>query len=494
MMKLTLYNSLKREKQIFKPMDPKRVTMYNCGPTVYSYAHIGNARAAVVADVLFRVLRHIYGEEHVLYARNLTDIDDKIIMAAAELGVPMSELTEKYARIYNEDLAALNCLEPSFQPKATDNIKEMADLIVELLDKEIAYISEDHVLFDVTKMDNYGKLSGRKLDDNLAGARVKVASYKRNSGDFVLWKPAKDGEPSWKPSNRFPPGRPGWHIECSAMIKRTLGETIDIHCGGVDLKFPHHENEIAQSCCASGLLEEEGPRDENGDLIYLAKFWVHNEFLNMGKNKMSKSKGNVVLVRDLLKEWDGEVIRLALLKAHYRSELIWSEDLLRESKETLDRWYNLKTRYQALNIEDTIQNDHTLNSPSYLFLNNEMSDDVHTPNVISGLSANFKYLSRKVMESELFNSKIFQADCANMYNQIREYTNLLGLLQKDPEEWFRGKTSDAEKAQFKALADARATARKAKDWQGADRVRDEAKALGVVLEDKPDGTTEWRWA
>ncbi len=434
--KLKLYNSLSRKKEKFVPQDARRITMYACGPTVYSYAHIGNTRAAVVADVLFRVLRHIYGKDAVVYARNLTDIDDKIIKASSDTGEPIEKITEKFARIYNEDLAALNCLPPSIQPKATDHIQAMADLIVRLLDENVAYISDDHVLFDVSKDKDYGKLSGRKLEDNLAGARVEVASYKRNPGDFVLWKPSKKGEPSWRPSDKFPPGRPGWHLECSAMIKKNLGETIDIHLGGIDLKFPHHENEIAQSECANHAP--------------LARYWVHNEFLNMARtdgksDKMSKSKGNVVLVHDLLEKWDGEVIRLAILKAHYRSELVWSDALLQESKAQLDGWYRQKANGNAN------QNNKYLE---------DILDDLGTPEAIRG------------------------AECAN----------LLGLLQKHPEDWFKGGASKADEEKFDALAKAREEARKAKDWAKADAARDEAKKLGIILEDKPDGTTTWRKA
>ncbi len=458
-MELTLYNSLIREKRPFKPADPKRVTMYNCGSTVYSYAHIGNARAAVVADVLFRVLRHIYGEEHVVYARNLTDIDDKIIKAAAELGVPIAELTEKYARIYNEDLAALNCLMPTMQPKATDHIEQMADIIVELLDKDIAYIAEGHVLFDVTKMETYGKLSGRKLDDNLAGARVEVASYKKNAGDFVLWRPSKKDEASWNPSNKFPPGRPGWHLECSAMIKEQLGDTIDIHLGGIDLKFPHHENEIAQSECAN-----EKP---------LANFWVHNEFLNMGKDKMSKSKGNVVLVHDLLKDWDGEVIRLALLKAHYRSEVVWSDDLLRESKTQLDGWYRVK---KSLELEDLID----LPPPLHFVF-----DDLNVPHVLSVIFGLTEELEHKQENSE--------PDLFKRGANLHVNANLLGLLQKDPEEWFRGqgKAGGLTDDEIESLIKERAEVRAAKNWPRADEIRGVFAEENIILEDGKDGTT-WR--
>ncbi len=488
-MELTLYNSLTRKKQAFKPADPKRVTMYNCGPTVYSYAHIGNARAAVVADVLFRVLRHIYGEDHVVYARNLTDIDDKIIKAAKDLDVPIEELTEKYARIYNEDLAALNCLAPTMQPKATDHIEQMADIIVELLDKEIAYISEGHVLFDVTKMDDYGKLSGRKLDDNLAGARVEVASYKKNAGDFVLWKPSKDGEPSWNPSNRFPLGRPGWHLECSAMIKEQLGDTIDIHLGGVDLKFPHHENEIAQSECANNAP--------------LANYWVHNEFLNMGKDKMSKSKGNIVLVHDLLKDWDGEVIRLALLKAHYRSELVWSDDLLRESKAQLDGWYRVldETGLDIKNEKIPIGRIDSLEQPHSMASNNSfhsgLLDDLDLPSILALISNMQSDISRGYDYGYTGQSSaLLLHDERQKWKLLREFlssANLLGLLTKDPEEWFRGqgKEGGLSDGEIENLIKERAEVRAAKNWARADEIREAFAEENIILEDGKDGTT-WR--
>ena len=470
MPELTLYNSLTRRKEVFTPQDPKRVTMYNCGPTVYSYAHIGNARAAVVADVLFRVLRHIYGEEHVVYARNITDVDDKIIESAKEQGVDISVITEKYAKIYNEDLAAIGCLPPTVQPKATESIGEMQDIIVELIYKNIAYFSEGHILFDVTRMDEYakqndlntryGKLSGRKLEDNLAGARVEVASYKRNAGDFVLWKPAKDGEPGWDFKN-YGRGRPGWHIECSAMIRDVLGETIDIHCGGIDLKFPHHENEIAQSHCANDKP--------------LANFWVHNEFLNMGKDKMSKSLGNVKLIHDLLKDWDGEVIRLALLKAHYRSELVWTEDLLKESQAQLDGWYKMLKIIEDQDIADIY---FKLDDIGFHFL---IEEDLNTALYISRISA--------LVKMTLTGNSLHNVSAG----AIKLTANLLGLLQKDPEAWFKGGASADEEAEFDAIALRRQEARAAKDWAAADAARDEATAKGIVLEDGPDGTT-WRKA
>jgi len=469
---LWLYNSLSREKEQFIPQDPKRVTMYNCGPTVYSYAHIGNARAAVVADVLFRVLRHIYGEDHVVYARNITDVDDRIIQSAKETGKPISDITEKYARIYNEDLAALNCLSPTVQPHCTHHIDDMVTMIEELMEKGNAYASDGHVFFDVSTYADYGKLSGNTMDALRGGDRVGEGEVarKKNAADFVLWKPELDGvgwDAPFGPNKSNMRGRPGWHIECSAMAKATLtedieGDVIDIHCGGVDLKFPHHENEIAQSCCANG--EEK-----------FANYWVHNEFLNMGSEKMSKSLGNVTLVHDLLKEWDGEVIRLALLKAHYRSELSWSEDLLKESKAQLDGWYQM-----LLSMKDQDVADFYFKSDEMAF-NFLIEEDLNTILYIARISA----LVKNSLTGNVVHNPSLGA--------IKLTANLLGLLQKDPEDWFKGNASDDDQVEFDAIAKRRQTARAAKDWAAADAARDEATAKGIVLEDGPDGTT-WRKA
>ena len=458
------------------------MTMYNCGPTVYSYAHIGNARAAVVADVLFRVLRHIYGEEHVVYARNLTDIDDKIIKAATEQGVDISVITEKFAKIYQDDLKALNCLEPTHQPKATVHIPDMITMISELLntgpddERKYAYESDGHVFFDVSTYAAYGKLSGNTLEALRGGDRVGEGEVarKKNAADFVLWKPELDGVGWNAPFGR---GRPGWHIECSAMAKATLGEVIDIHCGGVDLKFPHHENEIAQSCCANA--EEK-----------FANYWVHNEFLNMGSEKMSKSLGNVTLVHDLLKEWDGEVIRLALLKAHYRSELSWSEDLLKESKEQLDSWYRLMNHaWVRGKIRKIIEI-----WPAAIRLCDEL-DTIQMIQLLIGMKDNAVQHILEWYKGDHGEDKELQKQIAiqNVSSFVAS-ANLLGLLQKDPEEWFKGGASADEEAEFKAIALRRQEARAAKDWAAADAARDEATAKGIVLEDKPDGSTEWRKA
>ena len=482
---LTLYNSLTREKEVFKPQNPKRVTMYNCGPTVYSYAHIGNARAAVVADVLFRVLRHIYGEDHVVYARNITDVDDKIIAAATEQGVDISVITEKYARIYNEDLAAIGCLPPTVQPKCTDHIGNMVSMISDLIAKDFAYVSDGHVFFDVSKYKDYGKLSGNSLENLRGGDRVGEGEVarKRNAADFVLWKPELDGV-GWDAP--FGKGRPGWHIECSAMAKATLcdeayGNVIDIHCGGVDLKFPHHENERAQSCCANGTRS-------------FAKYWVHNEFLNMDSEKMSKSLGNVKLIRDLLEKWDGEVIRLALLKAHYRSELVWSEGLLKESKAQLDRLYRAKgLALVALGVDEP-------------WVMEELKDDLQIPDVLSAMSANAQKIfdNENRLSSPNLDFDHSDYDLVELTVDFLGDANLLGLLQKDPDEWFKGgldtdkfDTLVAEYDQVRATAvAAKAAGDKAAmgaAFKRSDEIRDELKAQGIAIETGPDGSS-WRKA
>jgi len=481
---LKLYNTLTRRKEVFTPQDPKRVTIYNCGPTVYSYAHIGNARAAVAADVLFRVLRHIYGEDHVVYARNITDVDDKIIQSAKEQGVDISDITEKYARIYNEDLAALGCLPPTHQPKCTGHIDGMVEMISDLIEKGFAYESDGHVFFDVSKYEDYGKLSGNTLENLRGGDRVGEGEVarKKNSADFVLWKPELDGV-GWDAP--FGKGRPGWHIECSAMAKAVLTDgtgsnTIDIHCGGQDLKFPHHENEIAQSECSH-------------DGVPLANYWVHNAFLNMGEEKMSKSLGNVALIHDLLEKWDGEVLRLALLKAHYRSELIWTEDLLKESKAQLDGWYRAILDSVEANTVETFDDERLQNFDGRNFLSRVLKNDLNTPEEISLLNGNAKIVSSCLEDMKKHNIIGNYVTLKSSRKSLLEGCYVLGLLQKDPEAWFKGGASDDEEAEFDAIAKRRQEARAAKDWAAADAARDEATVKGIVLEDGPDGTT-WRKA
>ena len=501
---LTLYNSLTRKKEVFVPQDPKRVTMYNCGPTVYSYAHIGNARAAVVADVLFRVLRHIYGEDHVIYARNITDVDDRIIQSAKETGRPISDITEKYARIYNEDLAAIGCLPPTEQPKCTAHIDGMTAMISDLIEKGFAYESDGHVFFDVSKYEDYGQLSGNNLESLRGGDRVGEGEVarKRNSADFVLWKPELDGV-GWEAP--FGKGRPGWHIECSAMAKAVLTDgtdsnTIDIHCGGVDLKFPHHENEIAQSNCAH-------------DGAPLANYWVHNEFLNMGSEKMSKSLGNVKLIHDLLKDWDGEVIRLALLKAHYRSELVWTEELLKESKAQLDKIYEAKKLAHKLNVDYLNKDIFTaIKSTISVNLYNDaiynLKNDMLTPAIWMSLSELTKraIVFLKGASSIKFSShgdeRAIQESRQDSFVCLYLLCNLLGLLQKDPEVWFKGgldydalvEEYDSVRAQALAAKEAGDKAKMGEMFKRSDEIRDQFKAEGVVIESGSGGKSSWRKA
>ena len=454
-MDLRLHNTLTREKETFSPQNPQRVTMYVCGPTVYSYAHIGNARPPVAFDVLFRLLRERYGADHVVYAANITDVDDKIIAVAAEAGKPIAEITALYERIYREDMGALGVIEPTFRPHATEHVGGMIEIIETLVEKGHAYEGQNGVLFHVPSMADYGKLSGRSRDDMVAGARVEVDGGKRDPADFALWKAAKPGEP---PEARWPSpwgeGRPGWHIECSAMAKAVLGETLDIHAGGLDLIFPHHENEIAQSECAHGKP--------------MARYWLHNGFLSMDSEKMSKSLGNVKLVHDLLKEWDGETLRLALMSGHYRQPLDFTASLLTQSKATLDRLYNALRR---MDVEaDEVGAPHGLMAA--------LCDDLNTPLALAELAA----LATEANKAEPF-------EWPRLKGQMLAAGALLGLLQQDPEDWARGDASEAER--IDALVAGRVAARKAKDFAEADRIRKELAAEGIEIMDGPEGST-WR--
>uniref|UniRef100_UPI0026EB2196 cysteine--tRNA ligase n=1 Tax=Phenylobacterium aquaticum TaxID=1763816 RepID=UPI0026EB2196 len=356
-MTLSLYDTMARAKRPFVPADPKRVTMYVCGPTVYNFAHIGNARPVVVFDLLFRLLRFQYGRDAVIYAANVTDVDDKINRKAAEEGVPISVITDRYLDIYNADMSVLGALRPSHQPRATQTMDAIIAMIGKLVANDSAYAAEGHVLFNTQAYADYGKLSGHPMEDMIAGARVDVAPYKRHPADFVLWKPSKDNEPVW--DSPWGPGRPGWHIECSAMIEQTLGLPIDIHGGGIDLLFPHHENEMAQGVCA---------HDDHS--VGYSKYWMHNGFLNMGDEKMSKSLGNVALVRDLLAQAPGEALRWALLVGHYRAPLDWTGDLIEQSKKALDRLYGALRRSSEVVAADTGLN------PRFLAA---LEDDLNTP-------------------------------------------------------------------------------------------------------------------
>jgi len=456
-MGLTLYNTMTRSKQLFQPIDSQRVTMYVCGPTVYNRVHIGNARPAVVFDTLYRVLTSLY--PNVQYARNITDIDDKIMKTAAQLGEDISALSTRYAEAYFDDMQALNNLPPTIVPYATQHIPEMIDMVSRLIEKGHAYAAEGNVLFAVQSMQDYGKLSGRSLDDMLAGARVEVASYKKYAGDFVLWKPSADDEPGWdSPWGR---GRPGWHLECSAMIEKHLGESIDIHGGGQDLIFPHHENEIAQSCCAH-------------DGKPFANIWMHNGFINIEGEKMSKSLGNFRMVNDLLEQYPGEVLRYVILSAHYRSEQNFGKDLLDSAWRSLDTLYGF-LRTQVDVDAETVD---ISNSDAYQAL----LDDLNTPVVISELHKLAREMNAADTDAR-----------ATAKGRLLAVAGLMGLLQQDPEQWFtlsRG-GSDISAEQIETLIAKRNQAKADKDYAGADAVREELKAMGVVLEDSREGT-KWR--
>ncbi len=460
-MTLQLYNTLNRRKEKFVPVNPDRVTMYVCGPTVYSYAHIGNARPAVVFDVLLRLLRHHWS--NVIFARNITDIDDKINAAAAEQGIDISEITAKYEKIYLEDMASLGVIPPDIDPHATDHIPEMIAMMEKLIAKGHAYTADGHVLFHVPSFDDYGKLSKRGQDELLAGARVDVAPYKKDPSDFILWKPSTPGLPGWdSPWGR---GRPGWHLECSCMIEKHLGSTIDIHGGGADLVFPHHENEIAQSTCVS----------EGEDFV---RFWLHNGFVNVDREKMSKSVGNVLLVHDLLKNTSGEAIRLALLNAHYRQPLDWTDDGLVQAKRMLDRLYGALRK-----LEDTEVTIGTKPNANFLAA---LNDDLNTPKALATLFD----LARKA------NSANDIADKRRIKSELIASGQLLGILQADPEEWFSAKEYDEtalDISHINKLIEARQTAKASKDYAEADRIRNELTAQGILLEDGQDGT-KWRRA
>lgn len=454
-MELRLYDTLTRGKRAFTPIDPARVRMYVCGPTVYDFAHIGNARPVIVFDVLFRLLRHVYGEKHVTYVRNITDVDDKINARAAERGISIRELTEETYRNFKEDVAVLGCLPPTVEPRATEHIEEMKGLIERLLKSGHAYVAEGHVLFHVASMKEYGRLSNRSLDEMIAGARVEVAPFKKDPMDFVLWKPSEPGEPAWpSPAGIKKPGRPGWHIECSAMAWKLLGETFDIHGGGIDLVFPHHENEIAQSRCAF-------------QTPVMANFWMHNGFLQVEGEKMSKSLGNFVTVNELLRDWPGEVVRFTMLQTHYRQPMNWTLSGLRESQRSLDHWYKLTGD----------------SAPGYLCADtvDALLDDLNTPKAFAAMH-------------ELRGEAAKGAKPAAA--SLKASAQLIGLLQLSPVQWlgFRPESATVDENKVVSLIEARNSARKAKNFKEADRIRDELKAMGIELEDTKDGKTQWKVA
>ena len=456
MAELRFTNTLTGQKEVFEPRDPDRITLYVCGPTVYNLAHIGNARPVVTFDMLYRVLRALYPT--VVYARNITDIDDKIIAAARERNEGIDAVTKEFTDKYREDMAQLNALSPDLEPRATENIEPMRDLITQLIARGHAYAAEGHVLFDVTSMPSYGALSGRNLEDMLAGARIEVADYKRSPGDFVLWKPSAEDEPGW--DSPWGWGRPGWHLECSAMIRAHLGDAIDIHGGGRDLIFPHHENERAQSCCGYG-----------GDFV---RYWLHNAYVDMDGEKMSKSLGNVRTVRDLLGLYPGEVLRFALLSTHYRSPLNFSGEVLDNAKLTLNSFYQALRNTSDICPEDVRPED-TLAFTALL-------DDLNTPKAIAALHASCKALNKADAKT-----------AATCKGELLAMGRLMGLLGSDPEQWFSESSSSAALTpeDIEQRLAARLEARARKDFAAADAVRDELQAAGIELEDGPKGTT-WR--
>ena len=460
-MPLSLYDTQARAKRPFVPADPARVTMYVCGPTVYNFAHIGNARPVVVFDVLFRLLRQTFGTDAVLYAANVTDVDDKINRKAAEEGVSIDVITDRYLAAYNADMAELGALRPTFQPRATRTMDAIIALIGRLVDNGSAYAAEGHVLFDTQACADYGALSGHPMDEMIAGARVEVAPYKRHPADFVLWKPSKPGEPVW--DSPFGPGRPGWHIECTAMIEESLGLPIDIHGGGIDLLFPHHENERAQGVCAHG-------QGADGDRTY-ARYWMHNGFLNFGEEKMSKSLGNVALVNDLVKSTPGEALRWALLVGHYRAPLEWTGELIAQSVKALDRLYGALRRSAGVEAADT--------GPDPAFLA-ALEDDLNTPAAMAELFGLATALETATGPGR-----------PGAKGRLLASARLMGFLFGDPEAWFQGGADDAFKSQIDGLVASRTEARANRDWPAADRIRDELAALNVEVMDSASGAT-WR--
>ncbi|MDH5721801.1 MAG: cysteine--tRNA ligase [Alphaproteobacteria bacterium] len=462
MVKLKLHNTLSGKKEDFNPINPDHVRVYACGPTVYNYAHIGNGRMAVVCDLLSRILRELYPK--VTYVSNITDIDDKIIAASKETGEKIDSITQKYADIYNEDMAVLGVAKPDIQPRATQHIPDMIKQIEALIEKEHAYEAEGHVLYHVPSYEAYGVLSGRSRDEQIAGARVDVAPYKKDAADFVLWKPSTDDQPGWEsPWGR---GRPGWHIECSAMSESTLGLPFDIHAGGSDLKFPHHENEIAQACGARGA--------ENAPEEY-AKYWVHNGFVVVENEKMSKSIGNVQLVHDLIKDHKGETLRLALLSAHYRQPLNWTKTLLEQSQNTLDKMYRVMKKISDIPVAEGEDNDESN-------IMDALCDDMNTPKAIASLISLITSADRT--EDELVLS--------NIKREVLRYSKIFGILQENPDRWLGYDGASPENAEeIESLIAQRKEARANKDFAKADEIRNKLQAMNIEIEDTAEGTI-WR--
>ena len=448
-----LFNTLSGKKEILKPSDPKHVKIYACGPTVYNYAHIGNARMAVVFDTFVRTLRFIFPK--VTYVSNITDIDDKIIEAAVEQNVEISVITKKFTKIYNEDMAKLNVLEPDVQPKATEYIPEMIDLIKELIEKDFAYEKDGHVLFHVPNYENYGKLSNRIKDEQIAGSRVDVADFKKDPADFVLWKPSTDDQPGW--DSPWGTGRPGWHTECSAMSEKTLGLPLDVHGGGRDLIFPHHENEIAQSCCTAA---------ENSNPESYAKYWMHNGFVTVDGEKMSKSLGNIILVNELTQKYHGEVIRLALLSTHYRQALDWNDNVIYQAKKLLDKLYSLLNELNEVKEIKEPDND----------LIEILLDDLNTP----GLLANINKLIKNAGSLE-------EGDKPYLKSNLLLIGKVMGILEDQSYNQISGEFKD----KVDSLIEDRSNAKKKRDFELADKIRSELIELGIEINDSPEGTT-WK--
>jgi len=446
-----LTNNLSNKKEKFIPIDKKKVGMYVCGPTVYDNPHIGNARPLVIFDILFKILKHKYGKDAVSYIRNITDVDDKIIKSSKENNIEIFELTKKIIKNFMDDCNFLNCENPSEQPKATDHIDLMIDMISELINKGFAYENNMHVYFQVNKFNDYGKLSNKKLKDLVAGSRVEISKNKKNPEDFVLWKPSIDKEPFW--DSPWGKGRPGWHLECSAMSKKFLGNEFDIHGGGVDLLFPHHENEIAQSRCAN-------------DTKVFANYWVHNAFITLSNEKMSKSQGNILKVKDFREKINGQVLRFALMSAHYKQPLDWNDKLLTDCKNTIEKWYGV---YLDLKNPSEIPEDMLL--PLY--------DDLNTP----GYIANLHKLYDKALKGNDNEKRVFISAC-----------NFIGLLNETKDEWlkFKKKKSFISEEDILKKINLRNKARENKDYNEADLIRNELLDKGVLIEDK-DGKTIWKF-
>ena len=450
---LKIFNTLNSKKEVFNPIDKNHIKIYACGPTVYNFAHIGNARMAVVFDTFVRTLRVTYPK--VTYVSNITDIDDKIIEAAKEQNSEISEITEKYTQIYNEDMSMLNVLEPDIQPKATEYIPEMIELIKDLINKEFAYEKNGHVLFHVPAYSMYGKLSKRNREEQIAGSRVEIAPFKKDPSDFVLWKPSVDTQPGWDSPWGF--GRPGWHTECSAMSKKTLGLPFDIHGGGRDLIFPHHENEIAQSCCSTANIDEPDS---------YAKYWMHNGFVTIEGEKMSKSLGNIILVRDLIEDHHGEVIRLALLSSHYRQGLDWNEKIIHQAKKLLNKMYAILDDLKNI---DVISNENLNNNESIAIL----LDDFNTPGLIAELNKISKEFNSGTSDKNLIKSKLL----------------LIGSVLGIFEDQSFNEISNETREKVEKLIAKRDDAKKDKNFDLADEIRNELNELGIEIKDSSDGTS-----